>query len=74
MYNHMNLIPIEVTVVLGSAQMKISKLLKLGRGSIILFDNKEEEVSILIKDKLIAKGTLSVNKKGSIVTTITETL
>ena len=74
MYNHMNLIPIEVTVVLGSTQMKISKLLKLGRGSIILFDNKEEEVSILIKDKLIAKGTLSVNKKGSIVTTITETL
>ena len=72
----MNLIPIEVTVVLGSAQMKISKLLKLGRGSIILFDNKEEEeeVSIFIKDKLIAKGTLSVNKKGSIVTTITETL
>ena len=70
----MNLIPIEVTVVLGSTQMKISKLLKLGRGSIILFDNKEEEVSILIKDKLIAKGTLSVNKKGSIVTTITETL
>jgi flagellar motor switch protein FliN/FliY len=72
----MNLIPIEVTVVLGSAQMKISKLLKLGRGSIILLDNKkeEEEVSIFIKDKLIAKGTLSVNKKGSIVTTITETL
>jgi flagellar motor switch protein FliN/FliY len=72
----MNLIPIEVTVVLGSTQMKISKLLKLGRGSIILLDNKkeEEEVSIFIKDKLIAKGTLSVNKKGSIVTTITETL
>ena len=72
----MNLIPIEVTVVLGSTQMKISKLLKLGRGSIILLDNKkeEEEVSIFIKDKLIAKGTLSVNKKGCIVTTITETL
>lgn len=54
-------IPVSVQVVLGSAMMPVSNLLKLGRGAIIPLDHRVgEPVDIIVNGRVIARGEIVV--------------
>lgn len=57
----LDLVSVELTVVLGSAQMPIYKLLRMGRGAIIeLAATENDEVQILANNHPFAKGHVVV--------------
>ena len=57
----LDLVAVELTVVLGSAQMPIYKLLRMGRGAIIeLNASEDDEVQILANNHPFAKGHVVV--------------
>lgn len=65
-------IPLQVSVVLGKAEMKVSQLVKLNRGAVIELDRKVgEAIDLYVNDKLIAKGEI-VLVENRIGITITE--
>ncbi|MBN9439821.1 FliM/FliN family flagellar motor switch protein [Bosea sp. (in: a-proteobacteria)] len=58
----LDLVSIELTVVLGSTQMPIYKLLRMGRGAIIELNASEtDEVQILANNHPFAKGHVVVS-------------
>ena len=55
-------VSLDIAVVLGKTTMPIHQALRLGRGAIIELDSSEEdEVSILVNNFRVAKGTVVVN-------------
>ncbi len=59
--NSINSVPIELTVVLGRANMPINQLLKMGRGAVIELEATDnDEVQILANNTLIATGQVVV--------------
>lgn len=66
-------IPVNISVVLGRAEMLISQILKLGRGSVIELDrNVGEPIDVYVNDKLVAKGEVVIveNRIGVTLTEI----
>ncbi len=58
----LELVPVELTVVLGQTTMPIYKLLRMGRGAIIELNASEsDEVQILANNHPFAKGIVVVN-------------
>ena len=54
-------VTLELRAILGSANMEVSNLLKLGRGAIIELDQKvKEDVTLFAAGKLIAYGQVVV--------------
>lgn len=54
-------IPVVVQVVLGSAMMPVSNLLKLGRGAVIPLDHRVgEPVDVVVNGRVIARGEIVV--------------
>lgn len=54
-------IPVVVQVVLGSAVMPVSNLLKLGRGAVIPLDHRVgEPVDVVVNGRVIARGEIVV--------------
>jgi flagellar motor switch protein FliN/FliY len=54
-------IPVLVQVVLGSASMAVSNLLKLGRGAVIPLDHRVgEPVDIVVNGRVVARGEVVV--------------
>ncbi len=54
-------VPVEVTAVLGRAEMQVSHLLKLGRGAVIELDRKVgEAIDIYVNNRLVARGEVVV--------------
>ena len=54
-------IPVEVSAVLGKAEMQVSHLLKLGRGAVIELDRKVgEAIDIYVNNRLVARGEVVV--------------
>lgn len=54
-------VPLEVTAVLGTANMKVSQLLKMGRGAVVQLDRSVgEDIEIKANGNLIAKGEVVV--------------
>ena len=54
-------VPLEVTAVLGTANMKVSQLLKMGRGAVVQLERSVgEDVEIKANGNLIAKGEVVV--------------
>jgi len=54
-------IPVQVTVVLGRANMLVNQLLKLGRGAVIELDKKVgEPIDIFVNNRLVARGEVVV--------------
>src|SRR3546814_10990632 len=50
-------IPVQVSAVLGKANMQVSQLLKLGRGAIVELDRKVgEAIDIYVDNRLVARG------------------
>ncbi|MCK5296901.1 MAG: FliM/FliN family flagellar motor switch protein [Alphaproteobacteria bacterium] len=66
-------IGIEVSVVLGTAELKVHQLLKLGRGAVVELNRKTDEpVEMFVNDILIARGDVVVTEKDKIGVTLTE--
>ena len=54
-------IPVHVTAVLGKSRMRVSQLLKLGRGAVIELDRKVgEAIDIYVNNRLVARGEVVV--------------
>jgi flagellar motor switch protein FliN len=54
-------IPVTIQVVLGSATMPVSNLMKLGRGAIVPLDHRVgEPVDIVVNGRVIARGEVVV--------------
>ncbi len=54
-------IPVQVSAVLGKASMKVSQLLKLGRGAVVELDRKVgEAIDIYVNNQLVARGEIVV--------------
>jgi flagellar motor switch protein FliN/FliY len=54
-------IPVSVQVVLGSATMPVSSLLKLGRGAVVPLDHRVgEPVDVVVNGRLVARGEVVV--------------
>ena len=50
-------VPVVVSAVLGTAQMPIGDLLKLGPGAVLELDHKVgEAIDILVNNRLVARG------------------
>ena len=59
-------IPVNVQVVLGSASMPVSSLMKLGRGAIVPLDQKVGDlVDVVVNGRVVAKGEVVVYDEGS---------
>jgi flagellar motor switch protein FliN len=55
-------VSVDITVVLGTAEMPIHQVLRLGRGAIIELETTEDDaVQILANSLPVAKGTVVVN-------------
>ncbi len=55
-------VSVDITVVLGTTEMPIHQVLRLGRGAIIELDATEDDaVNILANNLSVAKGTVVVN-------------
>lgn len=65
-------IPVQLTVVLGRARMRIGELLQLTDGAVVELDRKvTDAVEILINNRLVARGEV-VLVEGRIGVAITE--
>lgn len=54
-------IPVLLQVVLGSASMPVSNLMKLGRGAIVPLDHRVgEPVDVVVNGRVIARGEIVV--------------
>lgn len=72
--NAVNEVSVEISVVLGTAEMQIQQLLKMGRGAVIELDaNQDDPVLIYANNQLIAKGEIVVTA-DKISISILETL
>jgi flagellar motor switch protein FliN/FliY len=59
-------IPVSVQVVLGSATMPVSGLVKLGRGAVIPLDRRVgEPVDVVVNGRVIARGEVVVMDEGT---------
>lgn len=54
-------VSVQVSAVLGQASMKISQLLKLGRGAVVKLDREVgESIDIYVNNRLVARGEVVV--------------
>ena len=66
-------IPVQISAVLGRSSMKVSQLLKLGRGAVVELDRKVgEAIDIYVNNRLVARGEVVVveDKLGITMTEI----
>ena len=69
-------VPVQVSAVLGRAQMQVSQLLKLGRGAVVELDRKVgDAVDIYVNNRLVARGEVVVveDRLGVTMTEIIKT-
>jgi flagellar motor switch protein FliN/FliY len=65
-------IPVQISAVLGRANMQVSQLLKLGRGAVVELDRKVgEAIDIYVNNRLVARGEVVV-VEGKLGVTMTE--
>jgi flagellar motor switch protein FliN/FliY len=65
-------VAVEVSVVLGRANMPINQLLKMGRGAVIELDTTvNDHALVFANDRLIAKGEVMI-KDDHVAVTIAE--
>lgn len=54
-------VPVQMSIVLGSSQLPIRQILKMGRGALIPLDcGYDDPTEIYVDDKLIARGKIRV--------------
>jgi flagellar motor switch protein FliN/FliY len=66
-------VPVQVSAVLGRANLHVNQLLKLGRGAVIELDRKVgEAIDIYVNNRLVARGEIVVMDDDQIGVTMTE--
>ena len=69
-----NNVHVELSVVLGRAQMPIHQLLKMGRGAVIELDSSVDDPALVMaNDRLIAEGEVMIVDEN-VAVTITDTI
>ena len=66
-------VPVTVKAVLGTANMHINQLLKLGRGAVVELDRRVgDAIDIYVNDRLVARGEVVIveDKLGVTMTEI----
>jgi len=59
-------IPVSVKIVLGSATMPVSNLVKLGRGAVIPLDRRVgEPVDVMVNGRIVARGEVVVMEEDN---------
>lgn len=54
-------VPVTVKAVLGTTNMHISQLLKLGRGAVVELDRKVgDAIDVYVNDRLVARGEVVI--------------
>ena len=54
-------VPVNVSAILGKADMEVSELLRLGRGAVVELDRKVgEAIDIYVNNRLVARGEVVV--------------
>jgi flagellar motor switch protein FliN/FliY len=67
-------IDVNVSVVLGTATLRVNQLLKLGRGAVVELDrNIDDVVDILVNDVLVGHGEVVITENDTIGISITNT-
>ncbi len=67
-------VELDISVVIGSTEMPIHQLLRMGRGAVIELDaTTEDYVWILANNRLIARGEIMVNGEN-VAVQVTETV
>ena len=67
-------IDVDVSVVLGTATLRVNQLLKLGRGAVVELDrNIDDEVDIHVNDVLVGHGEVVITENDTIGISITDT-
>ena len=67
-------INVDVSVTLGSADLRVYQLLRLGRGAVVELDrNINDNVDIYVNNVLIGHGEVVVTDNDTIGISITET-
>ncbi|MBI4183104.1 MAG: flagellar motor switch protein FliN [Proteobacteria bacterium] len=66
-------ITVQVSAVLGKANMQVSQLLKLGRGAVVELDRKVgEAIDIYVNNRLVARGEVVLVDDNRLGVTMTE--
>lgn len=66
---------VDISVVLGKATLRVSQLLKLGRGAVVELDQKATEpVEVYANDRLIAYGQVIVTEGNRLGVTLTDVI
>ena len=74
-YSEDNEFDIDISVTLGTADLRINQLLKLGRGAVVELDrNVNDHVDIYANDCLIGHGEVVITENENIGIAITEML
>ena len=59
--DHILQIPVRVDIVLGSTTMPVTSLMKLGRGAVVLLDQRVgDPVDVVVNGRIVARGELVV--------------
>ena len=66
-------VDVDISVVLGQSSLRVSQLLKLGRGAVVELDQRTSDpVEIFANDVLIARGEVVITAGDKIGVTLTE--
>ena len=66
-------VDVDISVVLGQANLRVNQLLKLGRGAVVELEQKTSDpVEIFANDVLIARGEVVITSGDKIGVTLTE--
>lgn len=67
-------IDVDVSVILGTATLRVNQLLKLGRGAVVELDRNIDDVAdIHVNDVLVGHGEVVITENDSIGISITDT-
>ena len=67
-------IDVNVSVVLGTATLRVNQLLKLGRGAVVELDRSiDDVVDILVNDVLVGHGEVVITENDTIGISVTDT-
>lgn len=70
-----NEITVELSVTLGTADLRVHQLLKLGRGAVVELDRDiNDYVDIYANEVLVGRGEVVITENDSIGIAITETI
>ena len=67
-------IDVDVSITLGTAELRVYQLLRLGRGAVVELDrNIDDNVDIYVNDVLIGHGEVVVTENDNIGISVTDT-